>query len=196
MCKSQIKKKNYDTKSKKKKPSLKMQFFIFFFGLVKFFTLPEGNTECRRSSEQFSIFQSAQPCECDETCFLGWRVVRSIWFLCLWRANLFLGQKSYYLPFCFFGFSTVMDASRWVIQSYSHHFSYIVPLYFDWFFFFGKLFYFDWLLVLKITLWSYLLKKKKKTLWSYDLWTQRDNFHVIHNCHCHKWLADKESELG
>ena len=46
---------------------------------------------------------------------------------------------------------------------YSHHFSYIVPLYFDWFFFFfGKLFYFDWLLVLKITLWSYLLKKKKK----------------------------------
>ena len=76
---------------------------------------------------------------------------------------LFLGQKSYYLPFCFFGFSTVMDASRWVIQSYSHHFSYIVPLYFDWFFFFfGKLFYFDWLLVLKITLWSYLLKKKKK----------------------------------
>ena len=65
--------------------------------------------------------------------------------------------------FAFFGFSTVMDASRWVIQSYSHHFSYIVPLYFDWFFFFfGKLFYFDWLLVLKITLWSYLLKKKKK----------------------------------
>ena len=55
-------------KKKKKKPASKCNFF----------TLPEGNAECRRSSEEFSISQSAQPCDCDETCFLGWRVVWSI----------------------------------------------------------------------------------------------------------------------
>ena len=104
---------------------------------------------------------------------------------------LFLGQNSkvelFFLLFWFFHCE--------VGGSYSHHFSYIVPL--------DNIvpLYFDWLLVLKITLWSYLLKNKKKKLCEVMIYernaTQRDNFHVIHNCHCHKlWLADKESELG
>ena len=138
----------------------------------------------------FSIFQSTQPC------FLGSRVVWSIWFLCLWRAISFFGSKVVLFTFllCWFfhcgGCETVGHTV--ILTSFLLYRAALFWLVF----FFGKLFYFDWLLVLKITLWSYLLKKKKKTLWSYDLWTQRDNFHVIHNCHCHKWLADKESELG
>ena len=41
---------------------------------MQFFTLAKGNAKCRRSCEEFSIFQSTQSCECDEACFLGWRV--------------------------------------------------------------------------------------------------------------------------
>ena len=103
------------------------------------------------------------------------KLERSIWFLCLWRAIFFL----LLVKSRFFSFPLWRDP-----VGHTHIISLIACHFF--FFFFDNIvpLYFAWLLVLKIT------------LWSYDLWTQRDNFHVIHNCHCHKWLADKESELG
>ena len=112
-----------------------------------FFTLAKGNAEC------FSIFQSTQPC------FLGSRVVWSIWFLCLWRAISFFGSKVVLFTFLLF-----LVFPLWWMRvggSYSHtHIISLKSCHFiliGFFFFFGKLFYFDWLLVLKITLWSYLL---------------------------------------